>query len=126
MRHRNHHHKLGRPTGHRKALLRNMATSLILNGSIKTTQAKARALRPYTERLITLARRGDQPARRMAFARLGDKKAVTRLFDEIGPMHKDRAGGYTRITKIGQRGTFGDAAEMAVIEILGGEPVAAE
>lgn len=121
MRHRHHHHKLGRPSGHRRALLRNMASSLIMNGSIQTTQAKARALRPYAERLITLARRGDQSSRRLAFARLGDKRAVTRLFEEIGPIHRDRAGGYTRITKIGRRGAYGDAAEMAVIEILGGE-----
>ena len=120
MRHRKVHHHLGRPSGHRRALLRNLATALFTHGKIRTTQAKARALRPYAERLITLARRGGPNAHRLAFARLGDKEAVKQLFAEIGPQNADRPGGYTRITKIGPRGASGDAAQMAVIELVGG------
>jgi large subunit ribosomal protein L17 len=125
MRHRHHRHQLSRPTGHRLALMRNLATALITHGKIKTTHAKARALRPYAERLVTLARRGGTHAQRQAFSRLGDKEAVKRLFTEIGPQHADRPGGYTRITKIGPRGPYGDSAAMSVIELIGPEAGAA-
>ncbi len=119
MRHRNAHNRLSRPPGHRRALMRNLASALFTHGRITTTQAKAKTLRPFAERLITLARRGDQHAQRLAFARLGDKHAVKRLFTEIGPQQADRPGGYTRITKIGRRAASGDAAPMAVIELVG-------
>ena len=119
MRHRNALNRLSRPSGHRRALMRNLASSLFLHGKIRTTHAKAKALRPFAERLVTLARRGDQHARRLAFARLGDKAAVKLLFDEIGPRNANRPGGYTRITKIGNRSASGDAAPMAVIEMVG-------
>lgn len=126
MRHRNAVNKLSRPSGHRKALMRNLASSLFEHGTIRTTQAKAKALRPYAERLITLAKRGDQAAQRLVFARLGNKEAVKKLFTEIGPQNADRPGGYTRITKIGRRSTFGDAAPMAVIELVGAGAAAAK
>lgn len=122
MRHRNATNKLSRPSGHRRALLRNLATALITEGSIRTTQAKAKVLRPHVEHLITLARRGDQHAQRQAFAELQDKAAVKKLFTQIGPEQRSRPGGYTRITKVGHRCVFGDAAPMAVIEIIGPAP----
>jgi large subunit ribosomal protein L17 len=97
-------------------MLRNMATSLFVHGRIETTTAKAKELRPYAERLITLAKRGDLHARRLAAARMRDRDAVGKLFDEIGPRYQDRPGGYTRILKLGAR--KGDAAEMAMIELV--------
>jgi len=121
MRHRNATNKLSRPSGHRTALMRNLASSLFLHGSIRTTHAKARALRPFAERLITLARRGDQHAQRLVFSRLGNKEATKKLVKEIAPQHTGRPGGYTRITKVGTRGASGDAAEMAIIEVLGAQ-----
>ena len=115
MRHQRKTVKLGRTQGHRDALLSNLAVSLIEHGRIKTTVAKAKAIRPFVEKLVTKAKTGSLHARRMALADLRhNEDAVTKLFTEIGPINAERKGGYTRIIKIGQRKT--DAAEMAFIE----------
>ncbi len=116
MRHRKKGRKLSRTASHRRATLRNMAQSLFTHGRIETTTAKAKELRPYAERLITLARRGDLHARRLAGAKIGDRAVLGRLFDEIGPRFADRPGGYTRILKLGAR--KGDAADMSLIELV--------
>jgi len=116
MRHRKNGRKLNRTASHRRAMLRNMATSLFEHERIETTQAKAKELRPYAERLITLAKRGDLHARRLAAAKVRDRAVVGKLFDEIGPRYQDRPGGYTRILKLGAR--KGDAADMALIELV--------
>lgn len=116
MRHRKHHGSLGLPTGHRRALMANLATALLTHGRIETTEAKARALRPYTEKLITLAKRGDLHARRQALSKLRYRPIVDRLFDDIASACSDRAGGYTRIVKTGFRA--GDAAPMAIVELV--------
>jgi len=116
MRHRKHHGSLGLPTGHRRALLANLATALITHGRIETTQAKARAVRPYVEKLITLGKRGDLHARRQALAKLRHRPVVDRLFNDVAAAFGDRPGGYTRIIKTGFR--TGDAAPMALIELL--------
>lgn len=108
--------KLQRNASHRRALLANQACSLILNGRITTTLAKAKALRPYVEKLITLAKRGDVHSRRLATATIHNTTAVKRLFDEIAPLCAERKGGYTRIVKLGQRLT--DSALVAMIEII--------
>jgi len=117
MRHRKKGRNLSRTASHRRAVLRNLATSLFKHGRIETTQAKAKALRPYAERLITLAKRGDLHARRLVARRIQDRDVLGHLFDEIGPRYADRPGGYTRILKVGAR--RGDAAEMAMIELVG-------
>lgn len=115
MRHQNKTLKLGRTQGHRDALLSNLAVSLIEHGRIKTTIAKAKAIRPFVEKLITKAKTGSLHARRMALADLRhNEDAVTKLFKEIGPINAARKGGYTRIIKLGQRKS--DASEMALIE----------
>jgi large subunit ribosomal protein L17 len=93
-----------------------MATSLFLHERIETTTAKAKELRPYAERLITLARRGDVHSRRLAAAKIQDRQALGRLFDDIAPRYMERPGGYTRILKVGNR--RGDAAEMSLIELV--------
>ncbi len=116
MRHRKHHGSLGLVSGHRRALLANMAASLITYGRIETTQAKARAVRPYVERLITLGKRGDLHARRQALAKLRHRSVVDRLFNDVAPVFADRTGGYTRIIKTRRR--VGDAAPMAMIEFV--------
>ena len=116
MRHQAKGRQLSRTAEHRRALMRNMATSLFLHGGIETTVAKAKELRPYAERLITLARRGDLHARRLAAQKVRERVALTRLFAEIGPRFAARPGGYTRILKLGHRP--GDGAEMARIELL--------
>lgn len=116
MRHQAKGRQLSRTAEHRRALLRNMATSLMLHGGIKTTVAKAKELRPYAEKLITLARRGDLHARRLAAEKIREREALNRLFTEIGPRFAGRPGGYTRILKLGHRA--GDGAEMARIELL--------
>ena len=116
MRHRKKGRKLNRTASHRRATLRNMASSLFRHGQIETTTAKAKELRPYAERLITLARRGDLHARRLAGAKIRERDVLGVLFDEIGPRFKDRPGGYTRILKIGTR--KGDAAEMSLIQLV--------
>jgi len=117
MRHRAKARQLSRTSSHRKATLANMATSLFQHDRIVTTVAKAKELRPYAERLITLARRGDLHARRLVEARLKDRAIAQRLFKDLGPRFAARPGGYTRIIKLGHR--VGDAAEMARIELLG-------
>ena len=124
MRHRRKGRKLGRDASHRKALFSNMAGSLFEHGRIKTTEAKARELRPIAEKLITLARKdpGDVAAQRQAVAYLRSKDSVHRLFHEVAPRFTERPGGYTRIVKLGPR--QGDAAPMAYIELVDHEPVA--
>ncbi|NJK90458.1 MAG: 50S ribosomal protein L17 [Blastochloris sp.] len=115
MRHRTKTVKLGRKSQHRDAMLANMAGSLILHNRIKTTLPKAKALRPIVEKLVTLGKKGGLHQRRLALARLlGNEDVVKKLFGEIAPRFKERAGGYTRILKTGPR--RGDAASMALIE----------
>src|SRR6187549_1577084 len=116
MRHGNKIRKLSRTSSHREALLRDMAISLFRHGRINTTTAKAKELRPFAERLITLARRGDLHARRLAARKIKDRDVLGRLFSEIGPRFASRPGGYIRILKLGHR--VGDAAETARIELL--------
>ncbi|HEV8154509.1 MAG TPA: 50S ribosomal protein L17 [Gaiellales bacterium] len=124
MRHRRKGRKLGRDASHRKALFSNMAGSLFEHGRIRTTEAKAKELRPIAEKLITLARKdpGDVAAQRQAVAYLRSKDSVHRLFHEVAPRFTERPGGYTRIVKLGPR--LGDAAPMAYIELVDHEPVA--
>lgn len=116
MRHGSKISKLKRNASHRRALMANQAVSLIIHGRITTTLAKAKALRPYTEKLITLAKRGDLHARRQAVGTIHHQVAVKRLFEEIAPLCADRKGGYCRIVKLGQRMT--DSAPMGMIEII--------
>lgn len=116
MRHRAKHRQLSRTSSHRKALLANMATSLFRHDRIETTEAKAKELRPYAERLITLARRGDLHARRLVERRIKDRDVTHRLFAELGKRFAARPGGYTRIIKLGHRP--GDGADVARIELL--------
>lgn len=116
MRHRRSGRKLNRTAEHRKALFANMAAALIKHEQITTTLPKAKDLRRVTERLITLAKRGDLHARRLAISRLRDEKIVAKLFDTIGPRYKTREGGYTRVLKAGFR--YGDSAPIAVIELV--------
>lgn len=116
MRHRKKGRKLNRTASHRRATLRNMATSLFRHGRIETTTAKAKELRPYAERLITLAKRGDLHARRLAATKIQDRQVLGSLFDDLGPRFAERPGGYTRILKLGSR--KGDAAEMSLIELV--------
>lgn len=118
MRHRKIRSKLNRTTAHRKALMRNLAAALIQEERIHTTQAKAKNLRPFIEKLVTLGKRGDLAARRLAFTRLGKKEAVHKLFIEISPRFNERPGGYTRIIKDNYRA--GDSAPMAYIEFVEG------
>ena len=126
MRHNNRKHKLGVSGPHRSAMMGNLAVALITHGRIETTLAKARALRPFIEKIITLAKKAEKANdaarklhfRRLAVARVRDKQAVAQLFDERVSEFVDRAGGYTRIYKLGQR--IGDAAEMALIELIDG------
>ena len=114
MRHRRNTTKLKRTAAHRRSLLANLACSLIEHGSIRTTLAKAKALRPVAEKMIGLGKRGDLHARRQAVAFLRQKDIAKKLFEEVAPLSKDRQGGYCRITKLGARMT--DSAPMAVIE----------
>lgn len=116
MRHRKKGRNLSRSPSHRRAVLRNMATSLFRHERITTTTARAKELRPYAERLVTLARRGDLHARRQAARRIADREVLGKLFDDIGPRYAERPGGYTRILKLGTR--KGDAADMALIELV--------
>lgn len=128
MRHRNAHRKLGRVSEHRTALLRNQAEALLAHEKIETTVPKAKELRPYVERLITIAKRGvraNDPkgvslsARRLVMRDVLNETVVTKLFDELAPRFMERPGGYTRILKLGHR--RGDAAEIAQIELIGSE-----
>ena len=117
MRHQKKRGKLSRNSAHRKSLLRTMSKQLIEHERIQTTQPKAKALRPEFEKLITLAKRGDLHARRQALATLhNDKFAVHKLFEEIAPRYRERNGGYTRIVKLGPRGS--DSAEMVFLELV--------
>lgn len=116
MRHRKHQGSLGLPSGHRRALLANLATALLTHGRIETTEAKARAVRPYIEKLITLGKRGDLHARRQALSKLRYRPIVDHLFNHVATACADRSGGYTRMVKTGFRA--GDAAPMAVIELV--------
>ena len=116
MRHRNAGRKLQRTSSHRAALFRNMAAALIKHEQITTTLAKAKELRPYTEKLITLAKKGGLSNRRLAHARLLDETQLVKLFDTLAPRYADRAGGYTRVVKAGIRAS--DAAPMAIIELV--------
>ena len=124
MRHARSGKKLGRDSAHRKALYSNLAGALIEHGRIKTTVTKAKAVKPIAEQMITLGRRGDLHARRQATAFLRSRDVVHKLFADVAPLFKDRPGGYTRIVKIGPR--QGDAAEMAYLELVNEEYVAAQ
>ena len=119
MRHGKSGRKLGRTSSHRKAMFRNMVTSLFEHERIVTTEKKAKELRPIAEKMITLAKRGDLHARRQALSYMQSKGVVAKLFDEIQSQFADRQGGYTRIIKTGNR--QGDAAPMAIIELVGYE-----
>ena len=116
MRHRKKKVTLDRESSHRKALLRNLATSLVLYDRIQTTEAKAKALRPFVERLVTRARGGGLDNRRLLLSELLTEGAVRKAIDVLGPRYRDRAGGYTRITHVGTR--RGDAARLAIIEFV--------
>ena len=111
MRHHRSGKKLGRDSAHRKALYANLACALVEHGRIKTTVTKAKAVKPFAEQMITLGKRGDLAARRQAISELRSQDTVRLLFDDVAPRFADRAGGYTRIVKIGPR--QGDAARMA-------------
>ena len=124
MRHKVAGWKLGRNTSHRRSLLRNLVTSLIVEERIETTIPKAKALRPQVEKMITLGKRGDLSARRMAAAYLMSRDAVDKLFDTIGPRFGDREGGYLRIVHAGWQ--KGDGAEKAFVELLGSEKLQEE
>ena len=117
MRHAKQRHKLSRDSAHRKALLRNLSRELIEHERIKTSQAKAKAVKPQVEKLITLARRGDLHARRQALSELGqDRFLVHKLFEELAPRYAQRPGGYTRIVKLGPRRS--DSTEMVYLELV--------
>jgi large subunit ribosomal protein L17 len=124
MRHLNSGRKLNRSGSHRKALFRNMVLSLIRHGRIMTTDATAKELRRFADKMVTLGKQGDLAARRMAFAFMQSRDAVKKLFDEIAPQFKERAGGYTRVIKFDRR--RGDAAPLSVIEFTGGPDTAAK
>lgn len=121
MRHKVAGYKLGRNPAHRRSLLRNLVTSLIIEERIETTVPKAKAMRPLVEKMITLGKRGDLSARRQALAYLMTSAAVDKLFDTVGPRFGDRNGGYLRIVRTGWR--KGDGADNAFIELLGSEKV---
>ena len=116
MRHSKGYRRLNRTHEHRKALFANMAGSLIEHEQVKTTLPKAKELRPIVEKLITLAKRGDLHARRLAASQLKEDQYVTKLFDVLGPRYTERAGGYTRVLRAGFR--YGDMAPMAIIEFV--------
>jgi large subunit ribosomal protein L17 len=116
MNHRRNQRKLSRTSSHRKALLRNMVTSLLEHEAIRTTDAKAKELRGVAEKMITLGKRGTLHARRQALATIRSKEVTAKLFDELAGRYSQRAGGYTRIVKLGRRP--GDAAPMAMIELV--------
>lgn len=123
MRHRNAGRRLGRTSSHRKAMFRNMATSMLLHETIRTTVAKAKELRRVVEPLITLAKVDSVANRRLAFSRLRDKEVVGKLFKELGPRFKERPGGYLRILKTAPRP--GDNAPMAIVMLTDRAPVEA-
>jgi large subunit ribosomal protein L17 len=119
VRHRVSGRKFSRPTGHRVAMIRNLVKDLIVHESVRTTEAKAKEIRAPAERMITLGKDGTLHARRQALRFLNDKDVVSRIFEEIAPRYAGRAGGYTRITKLGHR--VGDGASMARVELLAAE-----
>ena len=121
MRHRNAGYKLGRNTSHRRALLRNLVTSILLEDRVETTITKAKAARPHVEKLITLGKKGDLHSRRQALSYLQTREAVSRLFETVAPRYGDRNGGYLRIVRTGFQ--KGDGAEKAFIELLGAEQI---
>jgi large subunit ribosomal protein L17 len=123
MRHHRAGKKLGRDSAHRRALYANLAGSLIEHGRIKTTEAKAKAVKPFAEQMITLGKRGDLAARRQAIAELRSQDVVHQLFADVAPRFADRPGGYTRIVKLEPR--QGDAAEMVYLELVDFVPGAA-
>jgi len=108
--------RLGGSPSHQRKILANLASQLIVHERVTTTTAKAKALRPYVEKIITKARRGDLHARRTVMTKLTDTEVVTKLFDDVAPRYAERPGGYTRIVKLGPR--RGDGAEMAIIELV--------
>ena len=116
MRHGRSGKKLGRDSAHRRALYANLACSLIEHGRIRTTEAKAKAVKPYAEKMITLGRRGDLHARRQALSELRSQEVVHKLFSDVAPRMADRPGGYSRIIRIGPRP--GDSAEMVYLELV--------
>ncbi|MDP3989114.1 MAG: 50S ribosomal protein L17 [bacterium] len=116
MKHHQAHRTLGRDRDQREALMRHLAESLIKHGKIKTTEAKAKEVRPFVEKLVTMSRKGTVSSRRIVVARLGGEVAAEKLVKEIAPKYTDRPGGYTRITKLAPRS--GDNAKMAVIEFV--------
>ncbi len=122
MKHARSGKKLGRDAAHRRALYSNLAGSLIEHGRIQTTEAKAKAVKPFAEKMITLGKRGDLAARRQALAHLRSQFVVHHLFAEVAPRFAERPGGYTRIIKLGPR--QGDAAEMVYLELVDYEPSA--
>jgi large subunit ribosomal protein L17 len=122
MRHARSGKKLGRDSAHRRALYSNLAGALIEHGRIETTAAKAKAVKPFAEKMITLGKRGDLHARRQALAALRSNNVVHRLFADVAPRFAERPGGYTRIVRIGPR--QGDAAEMVYLELVDFEPTA--
>ncbi len=124
MRHNIGYRKLGRTSSHRRALLRSLATSLFRHERIRTTVPKAKELRPFAEKLITLARRDDLHARRLVLRDVQDKEVVKKLFGKLAPRFASRPGGYTRILRLGTR--QGDGADLAIIELIGSEPVFAK
>jgi large subunit ribosomal protein L17 len=119
MRHRNAGFKLGRNTSHRRALLRNLVTSVLVEDRVETTLAKAKAVRPLVEKMITLGKKGDLHSRRQALSFLMTNESVARLFDTVAPRYGDREGGYLRIVRTGFQ--QGDGAAKAFIELLGAE-----
>ena len=116
--------KLGRPTDHRKAMLRGMVTYLLENGSVETTLTRAKEVQPLAEKMITLGKKNTLASRRQAMAFITKESVVKKLFDTIAPEYADRNGGYTQIYKIGPR--RGDAAEMAIIRLVANAPAAEE
>ena len=120
MRHKLDHRKLGRTSEHRRAMLRNMATSLFRHDRIETTLEKAKELKRFAERLITLAKKDTLHSRRLAATKISDPEVLQKLFGTLGPLYANRPGGYTRIVKMGAR--RGDNAQVAFIELVGREP----
>src|SRR5215208_5388960 len=117
MRHGKKRHKLSRDSAHRKSLLKNLSRDVIEHERIKTSEAKAKAVKPHVEKLITLAKRGDLHARRQALSALGqDRFIVHKLFEEVAPRYAERPGGYTRIVKLGPRRS--DSTEMVFLELV--------
>ena len=120
MRHAKQRNKLSRDSAHRRALLRNLCRDVIQHERIQTSQAKAKAVKPFAEKMITLGKRGDLHARRLAMAELRSNDVVHKLFSDVAPRFAERPGGYTRVVKLGPR--QGDAASMALLELVDYEP----